>query len=471
MTQFSKNMIKPWAGLLVCVTALLLMGGTALAVVNLDNPTPVVFANEIAVDTSNGTALANPGNILDIKAQIGLNLGDGATYYVRFDLSSNATIITDPGDGALTLTGVGTTTATITQMTPGATNGGAGYSFAIYSLADVVDGDFIDESNGYLNLALQTDGLEVTDENSVTMTYTIYTSATDAQNAVNAVYSKAMVSYINWADALTVTNTAVTPLNIDIADSCESFVGSGLSTNIGDVAISVTSNVLWTDGLQAAIGDIIAAGSKLVITGTLPTGTVISDNGSNDWTETIALGTAEWAFGATAYDSGNITYTLAASTVAIETAFTGLLDFTPATGSDVQDVNLGTLSTLAKNGVTRTVFNIPSPAETTFVNAVRISNTSNVSGTVYGRLYEQTGGLVYSGVLIGTGGLQATIAPQETVPITASGWTTLDSGLSTWVGRGRLVVETTLPSIEVMSLTTVGGVQTNMSTVAPVGVE
>lgn len=354
------------------------------------------FASEIKIGGS-GTALANPGNIMDANAKLGFGVSTSETRYVRVDLNSSATFVSDPTTLSVT-DGVNTVTGVLAS-------GGAGESFAIFSITDT--------SNAYastasVNIVLDTDGITVmSNSTDVTMSYGLYETAGNAVNQTSALASDSEKVVI-WGAALDITKGTVTPDDIDVTTSSTAFDAGGTdsdtaTTEIGAVKIDVDGTTLWTDGTTAALSDIVTAASKLVVsgdftacqdlTGGAPDGTYtaanvyIDNNGGCDNADVAAddlSGTAAtFTIGTSALSTAQtICITTNGVSEISEGSYTGTYDLTASATSSAADQSIGTLSTLAKNGSSaRLTFALtPNGA---YKNYMRITNPSTVSGAVY----------------------------------------------------------------------------------------
>ena len=350
------------------------------------------FASEIKVSATTGTDLANPGNIFDTTAAIGFGQAIGNTYYVRYNLSNSAefkaapTSCTADGD-------VGTLAA-----------GGAGESYAIYSITVALDAHAAAE---LVVLVMDATGITVFNESGVTLSYAMYETAGQAvaQTSPLASDSEAIIAF---DDALVATVTAVTSDAIDVTAGSLSFDdtdGYGTDvTMIGDVNINVDGATLWTTGVAAAMTDLVAAGTSLVLTGSfgaaldVTTDQIYIDTaGDNCGTvgtaaTTVTATTATFVLGATPVVGVGSSLCMAvdeATAIGVG-AITALYDVTVPATSDLTDKNLGTLTTLAKNGATDSL-NFALKPTTEFTNLVRITNTGTAAGDVYITLINDAG--------------------------------------------------------------------------------
>jgi len=376
--------------------ALGLLPGSAQAALDLNSGDTVnTFATEIDIDGTNGTALANPGNIMDTTAECGFGAAVDENRYIRFDLSNDAEFVAAPAYELDLVAGV-------------LSAGGIDESYVIYSWTAPVGGTASDD-NGVLTITAA--GVTVYNQNSVTMSYAMYETAGNAVNQTSPLASS-NATLIEFEAALDADFDAVTPDLIDVTEGSTQFDDNGvLVTVIGDVNINVDGTTLWADGDTAAIGDLVAAGTKLVITGDF-TATQDLTDGVPDGTYTpgtavyidnngLTGGYVDIDVGATSVNSTTASFTLDAGTVS-DTAFiciacngesviqkgyyTGLYEVTAAANSDVTDETIGTvanpLSTLLKNGSTARLTFALTPGGT-FVNYIRVTNPSSIAGSVY----------------------------------------------------------------------------------------
>jgi hypothetical protein len=244
----------------------------------------------------------------------------------------------------------------------------------------------------------------------------------------------------------------------------------------------MTPNIYWKTGVVPTFGDIFSS-AQLVISGDFAVNSAV-DTG---FSVNTSAGTATMPIvSLSEYESGLILYNLAGLGVddigAQATTFTAYFDLVPHTSGVESTADDGhetefTLCTLEKNGTVKTVWNIPSPTSSESV-VIRITNTSGTDGTVNGRLYytDTLGNFqTWSGPIVGTNGVQTeNLASHETLQILNTSWADIDESLSfpeSWSGRARLVLESTLPSMEVANWLVYNGVLVNMSSVVKDGDE
>ena len=365
----------------------------------------VTVATEIAVDGTNGTNIANTGNIFDVTSAIGFGQAIGATYYVRYDLDNSAEFKANP-------------TSVICDGDAGVlSKGGIGESYAIYGITVAADTHASDEFCLMVNPA-PADGITVYNQNTVTVSYSMYSTPGDAVGQTNALAtdSEAMIS---WGSALDADFDAVNPDEIDVTNQSVQFDdddGLGiLKTIIADVNIDVDGTTLWTDGAPAAMADLVADGTALVITGDF--------TGTQDLTSGVPDGTYDGTGKVFIDNDGgcdnvhtDATVTSTAATITLDQigvldaaviciavngvstlaggSYTGLYDVTVPATSDLADQILGTssnpLSTIAKNGSSSRLTFALTP-NGTYVNYLRITNPSTMAGNVYLTLINDDG--------------------------------------------------------------------------------
>jgi hypothetical protein len=498
MKQLRKKAIKPWLSLFTLMSALLLMGGTALATVDLDDSdTALTFAEEMTVSTSLDLDTNPAAELLDIKVVIddtaSPTVTAADTYYLRFDLSSNATFIGTPIPNQIT--GAGSSAA---NLNPTWVDGGHNESFVVFSISPALNnlaGTETFEIDMY-----SSGGIKVTDNESVTVSYSLWTDAAGEAAGVHngtwtpsdpivagdftgdsATYYVLNASFILWDYVLATDSAAFTagnPSQIDVGQSSKGFLADGDDTNIGQATLTLTSDIYWSDGAVPRLSDLFSS-AYLRVYGSFPSGAAMEDASSGTFTvnsTTASLGVNSSS--ASAYSSGDISYTLGSSvaTGQQETTITAKFDLTVAsgvtlnTGVETALETTFTLCSLEKNGSTKTVYNIPSPdnADTGYI---RITNASDTACTsINGRLYLQSptvaGTPEYNDVIIGTGGVAESIGAHETVAITNASLGTLTS-ISTWAGRAHLVLETSCTGMEVVNWLTNNGTTVNMSATSP----
>ncbi len=376
----------------------------------------ITYASEIDVSAS-GTAFTDTGTEQDIRHEVGFSINNGSTRFIRYELNNGATFTADPTP-VFTDTSGGTAAIAFTKQA-----GGAGQSFVVFeataNTADVAADDTID-----LGMA----GVTLTTEDAVTASYDLYETATAATNDGTALASESGVVY-DFASEFKITVEDAGEDQIEVATNSKEFVDNDpnaqdLTTNIAKIQVELNGN-LWTDSLAAAVGDVLTADTNLVISGDF-SAVALDGNGDPDVSK-VQLGgvdadaltatSATFNVGQTLYADGAeaiVTMEVTGDDTIPDGDSTGLYDVTAAAGSDLTDQNLGTVSTLSKNGDTEEVNMLLDP-NGAFKNFVRITNASSVSGSVFIEMFNDAGDSVsfnLSDVSVGGTALDAELAGQ-----------------------------------------------------------
>tara|TARA_R100000789_G_C3013495_1_gene151899 strand:- start:388 stop:1767 length:1380 start_codon:yes stop_codon:yes gene_type:complete len=369
------------------------MSANAFAVVDFDAASPAVpkFASEIKFDATNGTALTNAANILDATTKVGFSISANNQRYVRFDITGaefNSAAIVAADLSAVSTSFVSTVSST-------------GKTFVIFEIKDTASAIAASDVLTFAPRVLAKAG------NTVNLTYKLFETAVAAvaNDAAQALYSKSN-NIATYTPALAAKFTATTPLNIDVTAESKKFVGGATSTTVGQLAISPTG-ALWTDGLPAAMTDLVAVGSKVEISADMSAGKKAAADATKLDVTALKLNNVD----ATAIDAskatfnlitaiGDVTtdpvttvaveYTVDGTTSIAETTFTGKYLVTAAADSTAQDLPIGTLSELKKNGATAEVDLALKPGGA-YSNFVRISNKSGLSGNFFVKVIADDG--------------------------------------------------------------------------------
>lgn len=361
------------------------MSANAFAVVDFDAATPAVpkFASEIKFDATSGTALTNAANILDVQTKVGFSISANNQRYVRFDITGaefdNAAIL------ASDLTAASASFVSTVSST--------GKTFVIFEIKDTTTAIAADDA---LTFAPR---IKVKAGNTVNLTYKLFETAVAAvaNDAAQALYSKSN-NIATFTPALAAKFAATSPLNIDVTAESKKFVGAATTTTVGKLAISPTG-ALWSTGVAAVMGDLVAAGSKVEISADMSAGkkdaadatkldvTALQLNGVDASTIDASKATFNLvaALGDVTTDpvtTVDVDYTVDGTTSIAETTFTGKYLVTAAANSTAQDLPIGTLSELKKNGATAEVDLALKPGGA-YNNFVRISNKSGLSGNFF----------------------------------------------------------------------------------------
>ncbi|QWL79164.1 hypothetical protein HQ395_10520 [Aeromonas hydrophila] len=356
----------------------------AAAVVDFDAASPAVpkFASEIKFDATNGTALVNNGNILDVKTKVGFSISQNNQRYVRFD-------ITGAEFGA---NGVLAISADHPDFV--STVSSSGKTFVIFEIKDPKAAIAADAVLTYpLSIAVKAGS-------TVNLTYKLFETAVAAVNndPAQALYSKSG-AVATFTPALLAKKVDTTPTKIDVTLESKKFVGGGLTNVVGKVAVGAATGVLWSTGAQTVMGDLVAAGSKLEITADLSAGKKQAADATKVDVTALKLGAAP----ATSIDATKATFALAAAlgdvnldpvttvdvtfeadgkTAMNETTYAAKYLVTAPATATTGDVTIGNLSTVTKNGSTEEANLVLAP-DTSYTNLVRISNTSTIAGKFF----------------------------------------------------------------------------------------
>ena len=367
------------------------MAGAAQAVVNLnvaDSSTngSLTYASELTVSAS-GTTLTDSGTKQDLKAKLGFSVNSGAVRFVRIDLNNGAKFKNAPG---LTVTnGSNDSTGSLSQ-------GGAGSSFAIFEFTAAVNYGPNDTVN------VDVANIDVVSQSDVTATYRLYETGTAASNpSSSSALANASQTAYRFSKALKTEVKTADTKTIDVATNSTKFESGVLVSDIANVGISVNSNVLWSTSNDAALTDLVAAGTKLVVNGSF-TAVARDTSGTLDKTK-VKLGTSDATTltdsqatfdlgntGLAAGSTGVVKMTVTGDREIADAAYTGIYDVVAATGSSIADADLGQLSKLKKNGSTA-VANMMLNPNGVSRNWVRISNNSGITGRVFLRLRNDLG--------------------------------------------------------------------------------
>ncbi|WP_421232297.1 hypothetical protein [Aeromonas jandaei] len=356
----------------------------AAAVVDFDAASPAVpkFASEIKFDATNGTALVNNGNILDVKTKVGFSISQNNQRYVRFDITGAEF----GANGALAISaGHPDFVSTVSS---------SGKTFVIFEIKD--------PSAAIAADAVLTYPLSITVKagSTVNLTYKLFETAVAAVNndPAQALYTKSG-AVATFTPALLAKKVDTTPTKIDVTLESKKFVGGALTNTVGKVAIGAATGVLWSTGAQAVMGDLVAAGSKVEIAADLSAGkkqaadatkvdvTALKLNGVNatsiDATKaTFALAAALGDVNTDPATTVDLVFEADGKTAMNETTYVAKYLVTAPATATTGDVTIGNLSTVTKNGSTEEANLVLAP-DTSYTNLVRISNTSTIAGKFF----------------------------------------------------------------------------------------
>lgn len=364
----------------VALAAGLLAGGSAFAVVDITGTAAatgtVTFASERNV--SSGVTLTNTAHAMDVSVKIGVdvaNAGAVMSKFIRFDLSSGtftaAPTVTIGTSKANAEAGTNKALLTNTQIVAG----GAGSSYVVFQIdfTNAVASDL--DSTDYATLFIN--GVDVTDQNAITVKYGLYALVGLATAAnPNATLASDDGELANFGAALkiTSTNTTVTA-NYDNTVPFSQFVAAAASgsnpattakvAGLGNLGITLNAGVLLpaTGAVPAAITDIVTTGAIVTVTGDFSAvkkksdGTLdpanVTFNGVAATTLTATTATFGKTGALTTIDGNNdLLMTVDGGVAVAAGSYKAAYDFTGATGYTVADQANVALGTIVRNGTT-----------------------------------------------------------------------------------------------------------------------
>ena len=209
---------------LMLVAGLLSFGASAqldLNVVPPAKPATVMLASENVISAM-GTAVS--GTAYNVTGTAGFIIPTAETYYARIDLGGGATFTADP-----------TSSFTLDDnnlMADDRASGGMGSSTVILSLSQdsVVAVDDVWTLNGV--------SYTLNSRNTVSFTYRLYESATDAIGGGDNHLSIQSENLIMFADATKMAGAATKTPEIDVETSSIKYVGGGSTTHVMKVDIT-----------------------------------------------------------------------------------------------------------------------------------------------------------------------------------------------------------------------------------------
>lgn len=243
--------------------AAVLASGLSFAAVNLD-ASPVVPANFATELVVNNTTALGAGAALDISHVLGFGVSTGQNRYLRYNFE-NATL-----NAAVTAADLSFGGAPAISVVQG---GSAGDNYVIFQVTPDVNW----AQSQAVALALTTAKLKVVSKSlPINVKYALYgESASDASNQTNAVYQKsAALATFSTGLALGSTPAAttadVTKLYKDFKANSKNAPDGFVSTTtagLGGVTFNVTGALAPATGAAALFVDLVAVGTKLVVTG------------------------------------------------------------------------------------------------------------------------------------------------------------------------------------------------------------
>ncbi|MCX2865114.1 hypothetical protein OOZ63_25120 [Paucibacter sp. PLA-PC-4] len=334
-----------------------LVGGSAFAAITLSDTTADArtYATELV---ASGDNLSDAN--LATTSKLGFGVSAAATRYVRFDLTNakwNTAVTPARLDAGVAAAG--------TSYTPDVAVVAGGTTADSYVIFQVTADVNYDQGDA-LSLALNTIGVKVTSTASpVALTYAMFETAGQAvandANVKLAGYSETIAKFGKALSFVVTPGTQVA----SVEKAFKEFTTTG--TNSAPLAktakLGKVDNTVGTAftaaGVAVANADLIAAGTKLVVTGDFGAkGSVFLDGDDNCATSataaTFATGnttTASITTGAAAV-LGNVCYTVTGDTAVPEQVASVVYDVTAAGASTTADTASTTLGTILHDGTT-----------------------------------------------------------------------------------------------------------------------
>ncbi|WP_425889493.1 hypothetical protein [Aeromonas veronii] len=357
----------------------------AAAVVDFDaaTPTPLKFASEIKLNTTDGTLLVNDANAMDITTKVGFSISANNQRYVRFDVTGAEFDVANIAATDLSAVS-GTFTKTVSST---------GKTFVIFEIKDtaaaIAAGDVLTFAPRILAKA----------GNTVSVTYKLFETAVAAvaNDPAQALANKS-ANVVTFAPALAAKFVTHNPAKIDVSAESKKFEAGAVTNTVGKLAIGVTG-ARWTDGQAAEMADLVAAGSKVEVTGDLSAAKKQAADATKVDVSALKLNGTP----ATAIDATKATFDLTTAvgvvstdvpttvdlvlevdgkTAINQTSFVGKYLVKAAANSNATDLPIGTLSELKKNGA-EAELNIALKPGGAYKNYVRISNKSGMKGDFF----------------------------------------------------------------------------------------
>lgn len=407
--------------------------GGAFATVDMQAGTGAVkFASELVYDDTNPLVGDGAGQT-SVNSILGFGVSTGATRYIRLSFG-NATL--DGAAGALQV--AATDNGTIVQ------GGAAGDNYVIYQFtasANRAAGDAVVISDPA--------GFRITSNGSpVTVTYRLHETAVDAVNNTNALYSAGPVNLVTFSPGLKYTITPGSSI-ANVTDGFKKFctttacTATTLVRSIGVVDYGTDAAVVRRDGTAVSLGDLVAATTKIVVTGdfSAANGNEVYMGATNDGACALGIAgtlntgktSADIIVDTTAYNR-DICYEVDGTTVLPAQSVMQSLDLTAVANTTVADTASALLGTITRNGASTTALNVTDPAnaDQTFI---RITNLGSTTGKITGTLIGQ------DGAILGTADttLVAAAGPRSTTVFSASQLATA-FGVTGWTGRAKLTI-------------------------------
>lgn len=352
-----------------------LVGGGAsaavTAVVDFESSTPTVnnYAKELPY--SNALPLAHTGG-LNFSSKIGFGVSNGQTRYIRVDYTN---AVLDAAHAGVIGTDIEINNTNAANHTVALVQGGAaGESYVIYQITAGTD------LSAAAPVDVKVPDLRVTSTGApVQATFSLHETAVSAvagSAGAGKLYSKT-ANIATFGSGLAYALTANTT-TASVEKSFQEFKTTGstpgvsaLKAKIGKVTYTAAASTLRADGTQVVLADLVAAGTKLVVTGdfTAVAGAnlaaqktnVFLDNNDNCGVSTVATNAFVGTFAGAEFvldtDSAtkNVCYTVAstsgAGTKEISAgSYTAGLTVTAATDTVTANVAAATLGSIDRDG-------------------------------------------------------------------------------------------------------------------------
>lgn len=358
----------------------LAMSGATFAAITLDPDAGAkTYASELV---SNGIAINDDG--LDLSHALGFGVSNTQTRFLRYDLT-NATFSGTVLPGDLVVTGG----ATVAVSTGGAASG----SFVIFQITAAAD---LPQS-ALVALALGSggaNGIKVTNvASSATIQYRLYETATAAV-AAGTPLASVDGPLANFATglALTPTTNTTTADVTSLPAPYSKFKTTNTTTpgitnvlaKVGNVVFGPVTGVVNLAGIQITQPELVAAGTKLVVSGldltaATAAANIFLDNNDNCGTSTLAsinktATTVEFVTDTTAINR-NVCFTANGTTPIAVQDFTVAASVVPAANTTTANIAAKALGAFDHDGtVLKVPFSQGTAGQTTFVNLANMGN-------------------------------------------------------------------------------------------------
>lgn len=388
---------------LLAVAVATLSSTSAFATVDLDGDTLTdvakVFAQELVTNDTTAIRGATDDIKVDVKAQFGISAGQ--SHYVRFDLG-NGKFKTALDNRSLVSNSTDAPSITLVN------GGGANSSYAIFQVTAGTGGLAQDDI-----FSLTPTDLSVTNKSSpIAITYSMYQTAADAVSggSTGRLATKSG-DYVKFGSGLKL-NATVNTTTADVTQLYKKFLAgkTGTSTTLAEIGLvefdADTTLKKPANGAALAFADLVAAGTKLTVTGSdLSAASAISLSATGDCAGALTAGTnttattVDFVVNTTAVSASKaICFTAAGTNPIVAQDFTVGALVVPATGLTVANPASVALGSFKRDG---TVLKAPFiQGAGSFGVFVNLANTSNNPAPYTVRCLSATG----TAAAVGTGG-------------------------------------------------------------------